>query len=156
LVKSLGATKVFDYNEPDVGKKINEYTKNGLKYVWSCIGDELSAKICAEALSTEPGCHYGCITRAELPRKDITYTSTILYEACGEDFDRFGMHFEGKPSHFESAKKWIAEAEVLLAAGKVKPHPISLRDGGLEGALTGLQEMKEGRYSAEKLVYKLT
>jgi hypothetical protein len=44
---------------------------------------------------------------------------------------------------------------VLLAAGKVKPHPMSLREGGLEGALVGMQAMKEGRYSGEKLVYRI-
>jgi len=65
------------------------------------------------------------------------------------------MHFDGKSSHYEAAKKWISEAEVLLAAGKVKPHPISSRDGGLEGAILGMKEMSKGRYSGEKLVYRI-
>jgi hypothetical protein len=88
-----------------VGKKINEYTKNGLKYVWDCISLESSAEICADALSAEPGCHYGCILDVELPRKNVKYTFTLLYEGCGEDFDKYDMHFERNSSHFESAKK---------------------------------------------------
>jgi hypothetical protein len=138
-----------------VGKRINEYTKNQLKYAWDCISLESSAEICADALSTEPGCHYGSILNVELPRKHVKCTFTVLYVACGEDFDKFGMHFDGKSSHYEAAKKWISEAEVLLAAGKVKPHPISSRDGGLEGAILGMKEMSEGRYSGEKLVYRI-
>ena len=32
-------------------------------------------------------------------------------------------------------------------------HPPSLRQGGLAGILDGMQEMKQGRVSGEKLVY---
>ncbi|TAQ87229.1 hypothetical protein B7494_g4467 [Chlorociboria aeruginascens] len=157
LVKSLGATEAFDYKEPDVGKKINEYTKNGLKYVWDCIGLESSLKISLDAISTEPGCRYGSIGRnaQDETRKDIKYTHTLLYLATGESVNKAGTHYEGSTSHFEEAKKWIEEAEPLLAAGKVKTHPISLREGGLEGALVGIAEMRDGRYSGEKLVYRI-
>lgn len=138
-----------------MGKKINEFTKNELRYAWDCISVEASTAICAAALSTEEGCHYGSILGAKLPRKDVKYTFTLLYEGTGEDFDKYGNHFEGKREHFEAAKTWIGEAEVLLGNGKVKPHPVSMREGGLEGAIEGMREMKEGRYSGEKLVYRI-
>lgn len=155
LVTSLGVTKAFDYNEKDVGKKINQFTENKLKYVWDCIGEESSAEICQTALSTEPGSRYGCIQSPKISRKDIKFTSTLLYEAICENFDKYGSHFTKNQSHFQFAKKFITEAEALLAAGKIKTHPVCLREGGLEGVILGLEEMKEGRHSAQKLVYNI-
>ncbi len=37
LVKSRGADVVFDYNDPECGQKIREYTKNSLCYVFDCV-----------------------------------------------------------------------------------------------------------------------
>jgi len=156
MVKSLGASEAFDYNDPDVGKKINEYTKNGLKYAWDCISLKAATAICSEALSTKLESNYGSLLQTKLDREDIKHTFTLLYVATGETFDKYGSRFEGKASHFESAKKFMPEVEALFASGKVKPHPISLREGGLEGALVGMKDMKEGRYSGEKLVYRIS
>lgn len=63
--------------------------------------------------------------------------------------------YEGQPDKFEFGKRWMAEAEKLWAGGKWKNHPISVREGGLLGALEGLQCMREGKYSGEKLVYRV-
>ena len=46
-------------------------------------------------------------------------------------------------------------AEKLLNEGKVKPHPVDLRPGGLKGVLEGLDEMRKGKVSGKKLVYKV-
>jgi len=156
FVKKLGATEAFDYKDPEVSKKINEYTNNKLKYAWDTIGLDSSAKICAEALSTEPGTRYGSILSAKPPRDDIKFTSTLLYTGAGEDFEKFGQKFTGNAPRFEFQKGWTSEAVHLLANGKVKVHPVSLRKEGLKGAIDGMQEMKEGKHSGEKLVYKVS
>ena len=43
----------------------------------------------------------------------------------------------------------------LVKDGKIKPLPIKLWEGGLDRILAGLQYMKEGKVSAEKIVYKI-
>uniref|UniRef100_A0A093XKK5 Protein TOXD n=1 Tax=Talaromyces marneffei PM1 TaxID=1077442 RepID=A0A093XKK5_TALMA len=86
LNKSLGAEEVFDYTDPECGKKINEYTKNKLRYAWDCIASAAAAQICADALTTEPGARYGSIRSVEFPRKDVKHSETLAYTAvvsCG-------------------------------------------------------------------------
>ena len=45
--------------------------------------------------------------------------------------------------------------ERILAEGKLKPHPVSVESGGLESVLDGLDDMRQGNVSGEKLVYKV-
>ena len=47
----------------------------------------------------------------------------------------------------------MAITEKLLAEGKMKPHAEKVGKEGLEGALKGLEDMKAGKVSANKLVY---
>jgi hypothetical protein len=63
--------------------------------------------------------------------------------------------FPAKPEDFEFASKFWAVAEKLLAEGKVKPHRPNVRPDGLKGILNGLQLMREGKVSGEKLVYNV-
>lgn len=46
-------------------------------------------------------------------------------------------------------------AEKLLEEGKVRGHPVSVREGGLRGVIEGLEDLREGRVSGEKLVYRV-
>jgi hypothetical protein len=43
----------------------------------------------------------------------------------------------------------------VWAEGKLKPHPQRVGSGGLLGAIEGMQEMRVGNYSGEKLVYRV-
>ena len=61
-----------------------------------------------------------------------------------------------KKEDFEFAKMWMGLVDGLLAEGKLKVHPPSVRGKGLEGALEGMQEMREGKVSGVKLVYRVS
>ena len=65
------------------------------------------------------------------------------------------IRYAGQPDKFEFGKRWMAVAEKLWAEGKWKNHPVSVREGGLLGAIEGMQRMREGKYSGEKLVYRV-
>ncbi|KKY29233.1 putative zinc-binding oxidoreductase [Phaeomoniella chlamydospora] len=155
FVKSLGASAVFDYKDPECGKKINEFTGNKLKYAWDTISTEESAAICAQGLSSGPGGHYGTILNPKFPREDVKYTSTLAYMAVGDAFEKFGQQFPAQDSLFEFQQGWVGEVAHLMAEGLIKVHPVSLRQGGLNGILDGFKDMKEGKYSGEKLVYRI-
>lgn len=45
--------------------------------------------------------------------------------------------------------------EELFREGKLKPHPIRVGKDGLVGVFEGMQEMREGRVSGVKLVYRV-
>lgn len=157
FVESLGAEKAFDYNSPTVGKDINAYCKDGLKLAWDTIGLDASAKICAEALSSDgAGARYGTILQAQLPRKDIETVSTIMYTIFDEPFDKFGMHFPRMSEDFESAKDFFSMTEKLLAEGKLKPHPVEVRTEGLAGVMAGLKDLQDEKVSGKKLAYNVS
>ena len=66
------------------------------------------------------------------------------------------------PIHFESfaeprrfGKMFWGLAGKLLAEKKVKVHPVDVRPGGLKGVLEGMEEMRQGKVSGKKLVYKV-
>ena len=88
--------------------------------------------------------------------------TTIAYTAIGEELNMSPSGSEQKPliipAREEDARfmdMFVPVAEGLLKEGKIKTHPASVRPGGLAGVLEGLQEMREGKVSGEKLVYRV-
>ena len=156
----MGATHVFDYNSPTVGEDINKLTNNSLVYAWDTISEGKSPAICYAALSTsKPNPRYGCILNVkpeDRPREDVKYTFTLGYTVVGEDFRMVGREFKASQEDFEFANKFTVLAERLLKEGKLKPHKKEIREGGLDGILKGLADLKEGRVSGTKLVYRIS
>ena len=136
LVKSFGASAVFDYRDPDCGRKIREFTNNSLRYVFDCISIESSFRIDAAALSSDSSQELHCL--ALLPpdswpaeRKDVNVRWILAYTSFGEAFSEPGTDWPVIPEHYEMGVKfWKLNAE-FLKEGKVKPHPVTVRDGGL-------------------------
>jgi NADPH:quinone reductase-like Zn-dependent oxidoreductase len=155
LVKSRGADAVFDYKDPSSASKIRELTGNKLRYAWDTNGDDASAKYCADALSSEAGGHFGTILMNKAPRDDVKTTGTVMYTVFGESFLKSGMDFPASKDDFEFGKKWFNLTEKLVAEGKVVAHPAKIGNGGLEGVLQGLHDIKNGKVSGQKLVYNL-
>ncbi|KAF2477660.1 putative zinc-binding oxidoreductase ToxD [Lindgomyces ingoldianus] len=159
-VKSLGADVVFDYKSPSCGADIRNYTNDKLYYAWDTIGEGNAPQICGDALASSAPkgqkLYYGTIVFVpQSPRPDVEMLFTIGYSAQGESFELMGMKFAGKPEDYEFMKKWIAEAEKLLFEGKLRAHKPDVRPGGLDGILTGLKDMKNGKISGVKVVYRV-
>ena len=159
-LQSLGAEKVFDYKAAGVGEEIRAYTQNSLKFVWDCTG--FGGAICAAALSSEGG-KYSTIMPVDKsvvdainPKVDGPH-ATLMYSIFNEEFTKGGNTTPAKPDEFEFAKKIWAITEGLLAEGKLVAPKISLnRTGtGFEGMMGGLDELRNNKVSAEKLVYTL-
>lgn len=62
---------------------------------------------------------------------------------------------EARPQDFEFGKRFWDLSLPLLAEGKVIPHPGEIRSGGLESIPQGLEDLKAGRVSGKKLVYRV-
>jgi len=157
FVKKLGAVAVFDYHDVDCGRKIREYTKNSLKLVWDTISLPESARICADALSTEAGGKYYTLLSEKSPRDDVESKTTMAYHCLGEPMQMQpdGPILPPDPEALEFSKQFLAMAEKLVADGKVTPHPAQIGQQGLKGILEGLQLMKQGKVSGKKLVYRI-
>lgn len=78
-----------------------------------------------------------------------------MYTIFDEQFEKGGHTVPAINEDFEFAKKLFGITETLLAEGKLKTHPEKVGEKGLEGALDGMEEMKAGKVSGVKLVYKV-
>lgn len=80
---------------------------------------------------------------------------TNMYTIYGESFTVGSLHYPASQEDFEWAKKFMALTEYLLAEGRLRPHKETVRSGGLEGALQGLDDLRNNKVSGEKLVYRI-
>jgi hypothetical protein len=65
------------------------------------------------------------------------------------------MDMPAKPQDFEFAKTFWELATKLLASQQLTVHPVKVGSGGLEGVLDGMNQLKEGKVSGVKLVYRV-
>lgn len=154
LVKCLGADHVLDYNEANSASEIRRRTNNALRLVFDCISTKSSVRFCDEALSTNGG-KYDALLRASVARDNVTNSYTGAYTIFGETFVYGPESFPAKLEDKAFAESFLPAAERLIAEGKIKPHPQSVGEGGLNGCLDGMQRMREGKVSGEKLVYRV-
>jgi hypothetical protein len=158
---SLGADHAFDYKSPTCGADIRKTSDDKLFYAWDAIAEGSAHEICAEALSSDPSqgpngkAIYVNILFGPSPRKDVESKTTVMYTTFGESFAKWGRTFDAKPRDREFMKGFVAAAEILIGQGKIKPHNVQVRPYGLDGILSGLKAMSEGKISAKKLVYQI-
>jgi len=155
LLKSYGADHVFDYNSPTVGADIREATDDKLQHVFDTIAYDSTAAIAAEAISSKGGKYSSLLTVKEFPRDDVSNAATLAYTGFGEEFHKGDKNFPAKEDHLAFQDKFWRLVGELLAQGKIRPHPQEVRDGGLEGVLDGVEDLRQGKVSGVKLVYRV-
>jgi len=156
LVKRLGAVAAFDYNDKDAPSKIREYTKDKLEYAFDTIALPEAAQFCCDSLTSGPGAKYGNILGQKPPRDDVKWTTTLAYTSLGEYTEIRGKEMPASAEDFDFAKKWADLIEEFLAAGKFEVHPPKVGPDGLKGVMQGLQDMRDGKVSGNKLVYRVS
>ncbi|KAJ5716612.1 chaperonin 10-like protein [Penicillium malachiteum] len=155
LVKNLGADEVYDYKDAATAAAIRAATGDKLKFVFDTISTASSAEYCDTALSTEGG-QYSSLLRISIARENINSRATLGYTIMGEDFMIGPMRVPARPDDFAFAQEWLPQAFRFLASGQVKVHPLKVNPDGLKGVPEGLNLMKEGKVSGEKLVYMVS
>lgn len=160
FVKERGADEVVDYRagNAECGRNIRELTGNKLRYAWDTIGEW---EVCEAALSDDPSLerYMGTIlgNEEDFPKSwDVKISSTSMYTVFGEGFRKYEEECEAKPEDFEFGKEWMGNVERWVREGKLRCHPKEVREGGLEGILSGLEDLKEERVSRAKLVYRIS
>jgi len=136
-------------------------TQTTLTHVLDCISLDPSVSICTSALSTSSPSIYACILPITLPATVspdlVQVRPSVAFTALGENFRLgTGPEFHASATDFQFAVKVFEVSERLLREGKLEVHPPSVRPGGLQAVLGGLQEMRAGRVSGEKLVYRVS
>jgi NADPH:quinone reductase-like Zn-dependent oxidoreductase len=159
LCRSRGARAVFDYASADVVRDIKTFTRGRLKYVLDCIADRQSVETCYQVIQ-RPGGRY---TSLELVadellerRRAVKSAFVMAPEVYGEEV-KLGKGY-GRPAN--EKVKWFAMHmfamfQRLVDEGEILPHPQRKLEGGLDGIPAGLELLKSGSLSGEKLVVEV-
>lgn len=142
FVKSRGADAVFDYHDPACGQKIHDYTEGQLRYVFDTIARPNTAAICARALRQNANdgeilYYTSSLPLESFPRDDVLKADVLAYTSAGEAFNKFGIDFPAMPEKYEFATRLWEMGSKLLSEGKLIPHPVEIRKGGLYGVQQG-------------------
>ncbi|KAI1258548.1 putative alcohol dehydrogenase [Xylariaceae sp. FL1019] len=163
-LRSLGASAVFDYHSPTCAADIRKYTKNGLRHLWDCMGT--GARIGAGAMSDMDAGVYATVNPLSAEdaqilkdqRPNIDGPHFVLgYDGFGEAYTFMGNLIPAKSESLAFSSKIFAVSEQLLAEGVIRPikPTVNMGGNGLEAALQGLDELRNGRVSGTKLVYTI-
>ncbi|EFE41546.1 oxidoreductase, zinc-binding dehydrogenase family superfamily [Trichophyton verrucosum HKI 0517] len=158
LVKSYGAEEVFDYRSPTCAEDIKKATRNNLKYALDCISTKGSIDICYGAIGRAGG-HYTSLDpfweSTANTRKAIKATWIVGISMLGKDI-AWPPPYE-RPGSEETRAFGGKLAQILqkiLDEKKMKPHPLRIKEQATwYDVLEGLDEVKSGRVSGEKLVF---
>lgn len=92
---------------------------------------------------------------SKLPRDGVETKMTMMYTIFGEEYEKAGRTSPASAEDFEFAKHFFGITEKMLADGTLKTHPEKVGSKGLEGALQGLQDLKNDKVTGQKLVYRV-
>jgi len=155
LVKKYGADAAFDYSDADkCAKEVKDYTKGNLKYAFDCIAAGSSSKICADSLSSSGGEYSSLLPVSDFPRKDVNNRSTLAYTIENEAFNFAGHDIPASKEDFEEGKKFWELTTQLMQDGKIKVPPMQ-KGNSLNSVFDGLDQLRQGKVSGQKLVYTL-
>ncbi|KAH9221606.1 chaperonin 10-like protein [Leptodontidium sp. 2 PMI_412] len=160
-VKSLGADAAFDYSSPTCAQDIQEWSSGKISHAFDCISEGDSIKITVSAMSPSGGVYSSLLPvpadQVKGFNEKVESKSTLAYTAVGEAFNFGPNQIPAMPDHLEFGKMFWELSRGLLEEGKVKVHKPSVDKygKGFEGILKGMDEMKSGNVSGEKLVFTL-
>jgi hypothetical protein len=160
LVRSLGATYIYDYNSPTCGADIRRDSGNKIFLAFDCISDQNSVAIVSGALSSDSiqqkPIHHVLLQFLTFPRNDVKHTYSLTFTILGESFGyRAGSRFEASEEDFTWAKKFSQTISKLLEDKILKPVKPTVGEGGLEGVLDGIDIYRTGKVSGQKMVYRI-
>lgn len=154
----------FDYHSAACGADIRVYAGDTLRYVLDCVTDATTMKMCYAAIGS-PGGSYVALetitTTVKYTRRDVRADWILADAIMGNGVNMAGTY--GRPASLEDrqfGKGLFALTEGWLDEGRIKTHPLEIRNGGLGQLADALDDLKDGgcmgrslscRYSSTRL-----
>ncbi|TVY15757.1 Protein TOXD [Lachnellula arida] len=160
-LKSLGADATFNYNSPTCSNDIKTWSNDSIALAFDCISEGSSPSITASAMSSSGGIYTNIlfVTPEEVHKINpkVQVKQTLAYSIFGDYFTFATLEFPGKPQDLEFSKMFWEMSRGLLEQGKLRVHRTSVNryGNGFEGILKGLDALRKGEASGEKLVFTL-
>ena len=134
---------------------------NQIRHVLDCITTLESYAACMGAIARRGG-RYASLEALETSwpgaRKAVRTAVVMAYEIAGCAVDYGAESAYTRPASAESyalGVKAAGEMQPLLDGGRVVPHPVKELKGGWDGILKGLEMLRGGKVSGEKLVVRI-
>ncbi|GAB1197711.1 hypothetical protein APSETT444_007014 [Aspergillus pseudonomiae] len=157
LVKKNGAEQVWDYRGADLAQTIRTYTKNNLRYALDCITNVESTTFCFGAIGRAGGRYVSLNPFPEhaATRKMVTADWTLGPTIFGEGSTWPAPY--GRPGSEEDQafgeELWRVVAK-LVEDEKLVHHPLQVMLGGFEEIKQGMELVRTGKLSGEKIVVR--
>jgi len=158
LVKSLGADAAFDYKDPEVVQKVKAATGDSIKAALDTISLKDSQEISVKAIAPSGGKLVLLLDpiKEALVRDDVEVIHTLIYTSLGRSFSLGPTsNYPASPEDRAHMAAFLKKVPALIKEGKIRPNSVKVWQGGLGGIPDGLQFMREGKVSAEKIVYRV-
>ncbi|KAF4454155.1 hypothetical protein F53441_3290 [Fusarium austroafricanum] len=159
MVKSYGASAVFDYNDPNCTADIKKHSKNNIRYALDCISTTASMQFCYQAIGRAGGKYTALEPYSEAiarTRKMVKPDWIMGPQMLGKEIRWPEPHW--RPANAEMGEfgvYWTAVLRKLLDNNLIRPHPIVVKQGGLEAVLGGIGDIREKKISGKKLVFTI-
>ncbi|KAI1296129.1 GroES-like protein [Xylaria venustula] len=159
LCESYGAAACFDYRSSTCGADIREYTASNLVYVFDCVTDASTMRMCYEAIGSSGGRYVtleAITTVVKYTRRDVRADWLMTPTITGMPVEIPGSY--GRPStpeHREFGAELFLLAEKWLKEGSIKNHPLEIRKGGLAEIPTYVNDLRVGNVRAKRQVVPL-
>ncbi|KAJ5637650.1 hypothetical protein N7490_007529 [Penicillium lividum] len=155
LVKEYGADDVFDYRSSTAVEDIIRAYPS-LDRAMDCFSEGESTAFCAEVVRKNRGWVVTLLDSGKTELDGVKVDFLLAYTAMGAEFQwlpPFGPKFGKVPSDREALRRFYAS---LQETSKIlRPPPLQVIEGGLEGLRTGLDLLRRGKVSGTKLVARL-
>ncbi|KAF2107004.1 putative zinc-binding oxidoreductase ToxD [Lophiotrema nucula] len=157
LVRSYGADFAFDYNSPTVVADIKAAAGDNVKKIMDCVSTSETGQLCGAAMGPGPDGHYVCVNPVTgIGRTDVRRTLRYAYTGLGRPCRISGKEFPVIMEDVTTTRMFQLEIwELLFKKRALKLHPLCVRAGGLDAALKGLGEMRDGKVRGVKLIYEM-
>ncbi|KAI4728875.1 NAD(P)-binding protein [Aureobasidium sp. EXF-10728] len=155
MVKNLGATHVFDYNDSAVVDKIKE-TAPDLEYTFDTIGSKDSSAQASQAITAKGGVL--CTVRpgkanTENVASHVKVTDVLVWTAFLKDHQYKEFHWPASTDDHELSAELFEKLPSWLEQGKIKPNNVKMLD--LDDIHEGFDMHRQGKISSFKIVYKV-
>jgi len=160
LVRSLGVSSVIDYHAPDALRQILEAAgTSGVDFAFDAISTQDTVRLASEVLKAKPHGRKKAATVLPIDpaAKDpaVEYYSVSINSIYNREPAPVSQSTPAAQSDYEIARIVYRAIPRWLEEGKLKPSPVTLKPGGLNGMSEGIKLLKANKVSATKLVYRI-
>ncbi|OCF71937.1 enoyl reductase [Kwoniella mangroviensis CBS 8886] len=166
LIKSYGADEAVDYHDKEAAiAKAKEITGCGVPLAFDTISESETWKLTV-AMMGDKAKQLNLILPPPSEEdkqkyaKGVTVDWTLMYTLFGREFNFTPVApkptiIPAKPEDRKFGEEVFAKTPEFITKYGIKPNPIDLRSGGLNDVSNGFKEMKDGKVSGKKIVYKI-